>query len=69
MCVQKIDFKNPVVATIASGKLGEIKHARLGSAVVVLVDKYNRFDIVNVCHTFDGYFSNNVTDYDKQCVE
>jgi len=65
MCIQKLEFVNLIVATIASGQLGEIANVRLGSAVIVNVDKYNRFNVANVCNEYRGYFSNDVTDYDR----
>ncbi len=71
MSVQKLEFKNHIVATIASGMLGgDIKYARVGSAVVVVVyDSFSINLVADVCHDYDGYFSNIVTDYDKQLVE
>jgi len=67
MCIRKLEFVNEVVATIACGKLCGYPYARLGSAVVVGCTIYNHKHVVNVCYTFNGYFSD-VTDFDKGCL-
>lgn len=64
----KVEFMNEIVAIEACTKLQKLNPVRLGSAVVIGVNLYNKREVVNVCATLKGYFANEVTDFDKAQV-
>ncbi len=66
MCVQKIEIRNEVLAKIVGLELDdcEVHNCVLGSAVVVMVTRFNVNKIADVCHCYKGYM-NFANEYDK----
>jgi len=65
MCVQKIEIRNEVLAKIAGLELDacEVPNCVLGSAVIVMVTRFNVNKVADVCFSFKGYM-NFANEYD-----
>ncbi len=70
MDILKFQFVNADVAKVAVDKLkvDNCKCAQLGSAVVVLGNMQNRNALANVVVEGDGYYSNHITEFDKNAL-